>query len=135
MVPPPFELRRLFAAVDEERRRRDLSWAALARQIGVSASTLRRFGQADDAEADGVLAVLRWLNVAPETYIRANSVEEVRLHPTGGGVVRVDMELVAEASDDSRRRPRRTRTSIQNLVRVAQRSERSVASLTRLSEV
>lgn len=68
-----FDLGRLFHAVDAERERQGLSWASLARQVGVSASTLRRFCEADDAEADGVLAVIRWLGTTPEDYISGDA--------------------------------------------------------------
>lgn len=135
MATPLFDLGGLFRAVDVERARRGLSWAALARQVGVSSSTIRRFGEADDAEADGVLALVRWLSVAPEDYVRSDLVTGERLRRAGAGYVRVDMELVASASGDPRDGQGRTRTSIQNLVDIAQRSGQPVASLTRFSEV
>lgn len=56
MTATPFDLQALFREIDAEREHQSLSWAALARQVGVAASTIRRFGEADDAEADGVLA-------------------------------------------------------------------------------
>ncbi len=135
MATPLFELRGLFLEVDAERERRGLSLAALAREIGVAASTIRRFGNRDDAEADGVLALVRWLGVAPEDFVSGSEVEGERLRSPGVGYVRVDMESVAKAAGDPRGAGGRTRTTIQNLVGVAQRSGRSVASLTRLSEV
>lgn len=135
MATPLFDLRGLFRAVDAERERQGLSWAALARRVGVAASTIRRFGDADDAEADGVLALVRWLGVAPEDYVAGDSVTGKRLPPADGGYVRVDMESVAVADDDPSGAAGRSRTSIQNLVAVAQRSGRPVASLTRRSEV
>ena len=67
-----FDLQRLFRAVDAQRERHGLSWAALARQVGVAASTIRRFGEAEDAEADGVLALVIWLGAAPEDYVRGD---------------------------------------------------------------
>jgi len=115
--------------------RQGLSWAALAREVGVAASTIRRFGEADDAEADGVLAAVRWLGAAPEDYVAGDAVRGQRLRPDGSGYVRVDMELVAIAKGDPSDVGGRARTSIQRLVEVAQRSRRPVASLTRLSEV
>jgi transposase len=134
METAPFDLEGLFRAIDAERERQGLSWAALARQVGVAASTIRRFGYADDAEADGVLALVRWLGVAPEDYVSGDAVCGMRLGRAGAGYVRVDMELVARAAGDSRGANGRTRTSIQNLVEVAQRSGQPVASLTRLSD-
>ncbi len=129
-----FDLGGLFRDVVTERERRGLSWAELSREVGVSSSTIRRFGEAEDAEADGVLALVRWLRVAPERYVLGRSCSGERLVEPGDGVVRVDMALVAEAAGDSRGARGRSRTTIQRLVDVAQRSGRSVASLTRRSE-
>lgn len=134
MAVPRFDLPGLLLAVDAERRRQGLSWAALSRHVGAAASTIRRFGEADDAEADGVLATVGWLGVAPEQFIKGGVAEAERLPDAGDGFVRVDMELVASASADLRCARGRTRTSIQALVEVAQRSRRTVASLTQLSD-
>ncbi len=128
-----FDLRGLFRSIDDERECRGLSWAALARQVGVAASTIRRFGNASDAEADGVLAMIRWLGVLPEDYVDSDTVNGQRLDLPGNGYVRVDMEAVADAQGRSAKG--QTRTTIQHLVEVAQRSGRPVASLTRLSKV
>lgn len=129
-----FGLDGLYRAVDRERLDRDLSWAALAREVGVAASTIRRFECADDAEADGVLALVRWLGVPPEEFVADTSVVGEQLLPPGKGYVRTDMFLV-EAADYQREMRGRARTSIQRLVAVAQTSGRTVASLTRWSEV
>lgn len=132
MAPPLFDLRQLFQGVDAERTLRGLSWAALAREVGVAASTIRRFREAEDAEADGVLALIRWLGVAPEQFIRGDSVPGVRLAATG--FVRVDMELFATAQGDPAGADGRTRTTIQRLVGVAQQAGQPVTALTRVSD-
>lgn len=80
-----------------------------------------------------MLAAVRWLGVAPEDFVSGTSVRGSKLRRAGDDYVRVDMELVALAGSDPRGSHGRTRTTIQNLVRVAQRSGRSIASLTRLS--
>ncbi len=128
-----FDLRALFEAVEAERAHRGLSRAALARQIGVAASTIRRYEEADDAEADGVLAVLRWLDAVPEHYVTSVAAAGEPLPPAAHGHIRVDMELIAAANHDPNGASGRTRTTIQNLVATAHRSRRSVASLTRVS--
>lgn len=130
-----FDLGALFVDASLERKMCGLSWAGLGRRVGVSPSTIRRYERADDAEADGVLAVVRWLNKAPEHYVEGNVVVGSCLAEAGCGIVRVDMELVAEAEGDARGSRGRSRTTIQHLVGVAQRCGKPVASLTRLSEV
>lgn len=129
----PFDLRLLYRAIDVERAKLGLTWAALSRHVGVAASTIRRFEQAADAEADGVLALIAWLETAPEDYVVDNVVQPTRLSPSTAGFVRVDMALVAAASCEGQRG--RSRTTIQRLVAVAQSDGRSVASLTRLSDI
>ncbi len=123
-----FDLGRLFIDIDRERRRRGLSWAALARHVGVSASTIRRFESADDAEADGVLTLIAWLDAIPEDYIPNSCVRGRRLPTVDDGVARVDMERVATTRGDVKRGQR---TTIQRLAEVAQRSRRPIAELSR----
>ena len=135
MPATTFDLGRLFHSIDAERGMRKLSWAALSREVGVSTSTIRRFGAAHDAEADGVLALVRWLGVPPEDYINSKSVEGERLRPPGDGYIRVDRELIAKAEGDPLGARGRTRTTIQALVEAAQGSGQPVASLTRFSDV
>jgi hypothetical protein len=102
--------------------------AWLGRDVGVSVSTIRRLERADDAEADGVLALIRWLGVAPETFVPGGSVVGEPLLPAGDGVIRVDMSLVSETGRAG------GRTSIQRLVTTAQGADRCVASFTRRSD-
>ena len=104
-----------------------------SRQVGVAASTLRRFAAAHDAEADGVLAAIGWLGIAPEQFVINSTVPERSRPAAGDGLIRVDMSLVAELPASSRRAHVGTRTTIQQLVIAAQGSGRAVASLTRWS--
>ena len=134
-MTPLFDLRQLFLAVDVERKRQGVSWVALADEVGVAASTVRRFAEAEDAEADGVLALVRWLGTVPEDYVAGSAVGGNHLPCGDGGYVRVDMELVAMANGDPDGAKGRVRTSIQRLVAAAQRSRQTVSSLTRFSEV
>ena len=107
-----------------------VTWAMVSRETGVSASTIRRLETADDAEADGVLALIRWLGVSPETYVDAARRAGEPL-PTGAGVVRIDMTRVAAAAGEPTRG--RERTTIQRLVEAALRVDVSIASLTRMT--
>jgi len=132
MATATFDLRTLFQAADEERQRQGLSWSALSAHVGVSASTIRRFGVADDAEADGVLAIVRWLGAKPEDFIDGGAVGGRRLSTEQAGFVRVDMDAVARAAGQAGD-SRRTRTTIQRLVKAAGQAGMPVASLTRLS--
>jgi len=134
MMAVSFDLGALFRAADDERRRQGLTWTALSSVVGVSASTIRRFGTADDAEADGVLAVVRWLGAAPEDFVGAGTVRGCHLPTEPNGFVRVDMESVAKALGQDGNR-RRTRTTVQRLVGVAEQSGIPVALLNRVSPI
>lgn len=135
VTSPRFDLHALFVAVDEERRARGLSWSGAANDIGVATSTIRRYRVADDAEADGVLAVLCWLGAAPEAFIEGVPGVGQPLQKPRSGYVRVDMGEVVRATGHRRAGDNRTRTTIQRLVESAQLADQSVASLTRVSEV
>lgn len=123
---------KLSCRIDQLREERGLTVAALARQVGVAASTIRRFGTAADAEADGVLALISWTGESPEHFIVDSLVDGSPLAEAGTGTIRVDMKLVAEVTSV---RPTTTRTTIQRLASAAQESGRTVASLTRWSSV
>jgi len=60
----------LFAALDEQRRSRDLTWAQVAREIGVGAATIKRAQLGGRMEVDGMLAMVGWLGVPVETFVR-----------------------------------------------------------------
>lgn len=127
----PFDLGKLSYRIDELSEERGLTMTALAREVGVAASTIRRFRTADDAEADGVLALIAWSGDPPEQFIADSLVSGTRLPPAGTGQIRVDMDLVVRARSG---RGAPTRTTIQRLVIAAQASGRTVASLTRWSQ-
>ena len=131
-VAPSFDLGELYRRIDQARRDAGQSWASLARQVGVAVSTIRRFEVATDAEADGVLALVGWLGVAPEEFIAGVRVAGEPLPPADGGFVRVDMTRVVEVTGAGGASAT-TRTTIQRLVMSAQSTGRSVASLTRWS--
>ncbi|MGH1493629.1 MAG: hypothetical protein ACRBK7_30225 [Acidimicrobiales bacterium] len=131
----PFDLAELARLIDQARVERGLAWVALAGQVGVSVSTIRRFAVAADAEADGVLALIGWLGVPPEDFVVNASVAGAPLPSVEDGMIRVDMELVAALPSWPHRGRVGTRTTIQRLVAAAQSSNRTVASLTRWSAV
>lgn len=131
---PVFDLGALFRAIELRRVERDTSWSEVARAVGVASSTIRRFEHAGDAEADGVLALVRWLEIAPEEFVRGGHVEGVSLPHAAGGNVRVDVSLLAAVDRHFPGAPPGARTSIQRLTAVAQGADRPIASFTRLRD-
>ena len=65
-----FDAKALHKALNEQRKRRDMSWADVSKEIGVSASTLRRTKDGGRMEVDGMIAMVYWLNEKVETFIR-----------------------------------------------------------------
>lgn len=126
-----FDLNELSRWVDAARSNRELTWKQLSEEVGVATSTIRRFATASDAEADGVLALIGWLGVAPEWFVIDSRVAGMPLPPAADGMIRVNMEQLAELSGSSRRARVGSRTTIQQLARAAQASGRTIASLTR----
>lgn len=126
-----FDLHQLFDAIESERRHRKIGWAALSEQVGVSTTTIRRYREAKDAEADGVLALLRWLNVEPEHFTNSNQRGQ-KLPSVSAEIVRVDTAKIAAAVDQPAI-AKRSRRTIQQLVDDGTRSELPIAALTRLA--
>ncbi len=130
-----FDLAALFTAIDAKRRERGLSWASLSRSVGVTASTIKRYASASDAEADGVLTLIRWVGQTPEHFIDGATRSGEDLGAGEAGYVRVDMARVAEALGRPGGADGRTRTTIQRLVAAAHASRQTIASLTRESKI
>lgn len=59
----------LYAALDKEREARGLSWRTLAREVGISPSTLSRMANGQRPDVDAFAALTSWLSVPPETYL------------------------------------------------------------------
>ena len=62
--------RALLAALDAARVRRELSWQELSREIGVSATTMRRLANGGRLEVDVMLAMVNWLGRTVESFTK-----------------------------------------------------------------
>ena len=65
-----FDARALYAALDAQRGARGMTWTQVAAETGVSAATLTRTRSGGRLEVDGMLAMVRWLGVPVETFVR-----------------------------------------------------------------
>ena len=62
----------LYVCLDAARLERGkLSWREVARQAGVSPSTLTRMAQGKRPDVDGLAALSRWLGIPVEQFIRS----------------------------------------------------------------
>ena len=66
--PGRFNAAALYQALDAERRSRGLSWSQVAREVGVSVSTLTRTKLGGRMEVDGMLAMVRWVGRPAESF-------------------------------------------------------------------
>jgi transcriptional regulator with XRE-family HTH domain len=65
-----FDVSRFFAAIDAERRSRELNWKQVAANSGVAASTLTRMGQGRRPDADSLAALAQWSGLNPAEFVR-----------------------------------------------------------------
>lgn len=65
-----FDSKALYAALDAQRRAQGLTWTEVAKATGVSATTITRTRTGGRLEVDGMLAMVRWLGVPVETFVR-----------------------------------------------------------------
>lgn len=58
----------LYSALDASRHERQLSWRALAGEIGVSPSLLSRLGNGLKPDTDGFATIVAWLRLPAEDF-------------------------------------------------------------------
>lgn len=61
-----------YAALDAQRQARGINWKKVAKESGVSASTLTRMSQGRRPDVDSMAALMKWSGLAPESFIRDN---------------------------------------------------------------
>jgi hypothetical protein len=72
-----FDLKALYAAIEEQRRSRDLTWSAVGREVNrgitvrhpIASSTITGLRTKAVAEGDGILQMLLWLGRTPESFV------------------------------------------------------------------
>jgi len=72
-MPIRFDTRALYEALDAQRAARGLTWADIARETGVAASTLKNTAKGGRLEVDGMLAMVHWLGRTVESFTRETS--------------------------------------------------------------
>nr|WP_223189156.1 helix-turn-helix domain-containing protein [Streptomyces sp. TRM68416] len=95
-----FDAAAFHAALDRTRQERGLLWKDVAKQAGVSASTLTRLAQGRRPDVDGLAALVSWANLSADDFVRrhdepreADTLAKVATHLRG------DRNLTPEAAD------------------------------------
>jgi uncharacterized protein YerC len=70
MTMKRFDSKALYEALDEKRKSHDLSWRQVASEIGASTSTITRMQRCGRMKVDGMLAMVAWLGVPVESFVR-----------------------------------------------------------------
>ena len=68
-----FDSTALYDALDAQRQSRGLSWRQVATEIGVGVATISRTRRGGRMEVDGMLAMVAWLGVPVERFVRETS--------------------------------------------------------------
>lgn len=66
--PLSVDVRSLYAALDATRQRKDLSWRQLAKELGVSASTISRMAQGLKPDVTAFASMTTWLQLPAEDF-------------------------------------------------------------------
>lgn len=69
---PYFDTAGLHAALDRRRRALEMTWAQVANETRVAASTLARAAHGGDMEVDGAMWLLQWLGAPYEAFLRTS---------------------------------------------------------------
>lgn len=70
MADARLDVAALYAALDQKRQSMAVSWRHVAREAGVSPSTLIRMGQGKRPDVDGLAVLLHWLGMPAESFLR-----------------------------------------------------------------
>jgi transcriptional regulator with XRE-family HTH domain len=66
----------LYVTLDSERQQRGLSWRQVATQAGVGPSTLSRMAQGNRPDVDSFVALVQWLGMPAEQFMRGGAPED-----------------------------------------------------------
>ncbi len=70
MAQSRLDVAAFYLTLDSERQQRKLSWRQLAHEAGVGPSTLSRMAQGNRPDVDSFVALVQWLGVPAEQFIR-----------------------------------------------------------------
>jgi transcriptional regulator with XRE-family HTH domain len=69
MTEARLDVQALYAALDTQRQTREMSWRQVAKEAGVSPSTLTRMTQEKRPDVDSFAALVAWLGVPADRFL------------------------------------------------------------------
>lgn len=102
---PRLDVAALYVTLDSERQQRGLSWRQVAHEAGVGPSTLSRMAQGNRPDVDSFVALVQWLGVPAEQFMRGGQSQSQPTSPAQAvaSLLRADKNLdpdSAAAIDD-----------------------------------
>lgn len=73
MAESRLDVAALYVTLDSERQQRGLSWRQVAQEAGVGPSTLSRMAQGNRPDVDSFVALVQWLGLPAEQFMRGNT--------------------------------------------------------------
>lgn len=75
MAESRLDVRSLYLTLDSEREQRHISWRQVAHEAGVGPSTLSRMAQGNRPDVDSFVALVQWVGMPAEKFMRGGSTE------------------------------------------------------------
>jgi transcriptional regulator with XRE-family HTH domain len=93
-----FDVEAFYAALDGQRQSKNINWKQVAKESGISASTLTRIAQGRRPDVDSMAALLGWSGLEADSFIRRE--QEVQAEPLAqiSAYLRADPQLSPEAA-------------------------------------
>jgi transcriptional regulator with XRE-family HTH domain len=100
MAKGHFDTDAFYAALDGQRQSRRLNWKQVAREVGISASTLTRIAQGKRPDVDNLAALLGWSGLSADQFVIADARTAAHADPLAQitAYLRADPHLKPEAA-------------------------------------
>jgi transcriptional regulator with XRE-family HTH domain len=100
MAKGHFDAQGFWAALDSQRQSRRMTWKQVAREAGISASTLTRIAQGKRPDVDSLAALLAWSGLKADQFVIADDPAASRPEPLAQitAFLRADPHLSPEAA-------------------------------------
>ncbi len=100
MAKGQFDVEAFYAALDSQRQSKRITWKQVAKESGVSASTLTRVAQGRRPDVDSMAALLTWSGLKADSFIRCEGDTPSGADPLAQitAYLRADSQLTPEAA-------------------------------------
>ena len=100
MAQSHLDVAALYVTLDSERQQRKISWRQLAHEAGVGPSTLSRMAQGNRPDVDSFAALVHWLGLPADQFMRHPETEAGEAHLATGPARAVASLLRADKNLD-----------------------------------